>query len=111
MVDGRIAGRVVDNQGRTVAGFVSLMWADMPSASLREKRAGLPGERVKADGSFELTLLSAGKYYLRFEHMEKGRFVRGPAYGYGPAITLQEGEHRDGILFIVPSLYQLPSQP
>jgi hypothetical protein len=89
---------------------VSLLAGDMPDASLRKKLAGLPGDDVKSDGTFELSLVSPGQYYLRFQHMDGRRFVRGPAFGYGSAIILREGEHREGIVFVVPALGQLPPQ-
>jgi hypothetical protein len=98
--DGQINGTVVDAAGRVIPGFVTIQPADPAEA---QRRGGLPGYEVGADGKFSLPQIPPGRYRLVF-HPSSGRGVdfRVAFYwpsGPGEAIDLAFGQHVDGVQF------------
>ena len=63
--DGRISGMVVDNDGKGVAGFISMESVDAKQAETDRVRGGLSASEIQ-DGSFKLWLIPPGKYRLLF---------------------------------------------
>ena len=63
--DGRIAGTVVNANGKPLAGFVTIKPEDPKEAEVANRRGGLPGYTTE-DGTFKLFQLSPGRYRLLF---------------------------------------------
>src|ERR1044072_1813295 len=69
--DGRIKGRVIDEDGNGVAGFVTTEPVDEKEAEQAKRRGGTLGYTT-ANGEFELWLLRPGQYRLVFRPKVNG---------------------------------------
>jgi len=103
--DGQITGTVVDATGKPISGFVTIQPADPDEAAAAQRRGGLPGYGVHADGKFSLPQIPPGRYRLLF-HPGIGGRIDYRATFYWPsksddAIDLAFGQHIDSIEFKV----------
>jgi SdrD B-like domain len=100
--DGRIKGRVVDEDGNGVAGFVILEPADEKEAEVARWRGGIMGYTTD-NGEFELWLLHPSRYRLIFRPKigDQVNFRVTPAKS--EVITVGMGQHIENFRFSVPS--------
>jgi hypothetical protein len=98
--DGRIAGLVVDDTGKGVAGFVTIKPADPKEAEAASRRGGLPGYTTE-DGTFTLWLLPPGRYRLLFRPKIGGNVdFRIPA-AWSDTVDVGFGQHIENFRFKV----------
>lgn len=105
--DGLISGRVVDDTGQGVAGFVTIQPADPKEAEAASRRGGLPGYTTE-DGNFTLWLLPPGRYRLRFHpKIDGGVNFRVPA-SWSDNVDLGFGQHIQNFQFKVSTSRNTP---
>ena len=94
--DGRISGMVVDNDGKGVAGFISMESVDPKQAETDSVRGGLSASEIE-DGSFKLWLIPPGKYRLLFYPKVGGQvYFRNPPTK-SDVIEVGLGEQIEGV--------------
>jgi hypothetical protein len=103
---GRIAGKVVDTDGKGVAGFVTLQPVDPNEAAVAMRRGGLVGDDT-VDGNFTLSPLPPGHYRLIFSPRDRSNpkcvtpQFWPPQGSNSNGIELGFGQHVDDIRFVV----------
>jgi hypothetical protein len=101
--DGRIKGKVIDEEGNGVAGFVTVEPTDEKEAETAKWRGGLMGYTTET-GEFELWLLPPSQYRLIFHPKVNGQVdFRVPAVK-SEVITIGMGEHFGDFRFKVPAV-------
>ena len=100
VADGRIKGKVVDENGNGVAGFVTLEVLDPKEAEAAKWRGGLVGYDTES-GEFELALLRPNKYRLLFRRKIDGRVDFRVPPVRSEVITIGLGQHVDDFHFNV----------
>jgi len=102
--DGRIKGRVVDEQGNGVAGFLTIEPADEKEAAVARRR-GTMGLTTET-GEFDLWLLQTSRYHLLLFRPKTGAQVdfRVPPVK-SEVITVGVGQHIEDFRFKVPSVH------
>jgi hypothetical protein len=98
--DGRIKGKVIDEEGNGLAGFVTVEPADEKEAEAAKWRGGLMGYTTDT-GDFELWLLPPGQYRLVFHPKINGRVDFGVPAVKSEVITIGLGEHFEDFRFKV----------
>ena len=99
--DGRIKGKVVDENGNGVAGFVTSEPADEREAEIARRRGGAMGQTTDS-GEFDLTSLLPTRYRLVFHPKVRGQIdFRAPAV-MSEVITVGLGQHIEDFRFTVP---------
>ena len=99
--DGRIRGRVVDENGNGVAGFVTTELVDEKEREIARFRSGGMGSETE-NGEFEIWLLRPTRYRLAFHPKINGRVdFRVPAVK-SDVITLTLGQRIDDFRLKVP---------
>jgi hypothetical protein len=106
--NGRIAGRVVDQSGNPVPGFVALDYVEPKVMSGGAKLSGPGGYTTTEDGRFEFTLLGPDQYRLRFVPDTGGKLDFAKRITYPRNITLARGQQITDILIQVPWLSGVP---
>ena len=101
--DGRIKGRVVDEDGNGVAGFVTIEPADEKDAELARRRGGTMGYTTDS-GEFELWLLQPSRYRLVFRPKIGGQLDFRVAPVKSEVITIGLGQHIEDFRFKVPAV-------
>lgn len=101
---GSISGRVLNAEGNAVTGFIAAHSTDShKSRNMSWTAAG----NTEGDGGFTLHFLPEGAYRLEFVGKESERktwFYPGTAQLLNAtAISLQDGEHRQDVRFVIPS--------
>src|SRR6266550_3127015 len=105
--DGRIAGRVVDDTGSGLSGFVTIRPADAKEAEAASRRGGLPGYTTE-DGVFTLPLLPPGRYRLLFRPKIDGNVnFRVPAV-WSDVVDVGFGQHIEDFRFKVSTIRNTP---
>lgn len=105
--DGSISGRVVDDGGVGVAGFVTIRHADPKEAEAAIRRGGLPGYEME-DGKFELRLLPPGGYRLFFYPKIDGKVRLDLLAGTSEILEVGFGQHIEKFRFKVSTSRDLP---
>ncbi len=99
--DGRIKGQVVDENGKGVAGFVTLEFVDPKEAEAARWRGGIMGYTTES-GEFELSLLLPTRYRLIFHPKIGGRVSFQVPPVKSEIITLGLGQHIENFRLRVP---------
>jgi hypothetical protein len=103
--DGRIKGKVIDEDGNGVAGFVTLEPVDEKEADIVKWRGGTLGYTTE-NGDFELWLLRPSQYRLIFYPKVKGWIDFRVPPSKSEIVTIGLGEHFEDFRFKVPSVRQ-----
>ena len=102
-VDGRIKGRIVDEDGNGVAGFVTLEYVDKKEAELARWRGGAMGFTTE-NGEFQLWMLRPTRYRLLFHPKTGGQLNFRLPPVRSDVITLGLGQHIEGFRLTVPAV-------
>ena len=105
MADGRIKGRVVDENGNGVAGFIMSEPADAKEAEVARTRGGTLGVTTE-NGDFELWLLRPTRYRLVFRPKIGGQVSFRVPPIKSEVITVGLGQHIEDFRFKVPAARQ-----
>lgn len=105
--DGRISGRVVDDTGSGLAGFVTIRPADPKEAEAAFRRGGLPGYTTE-DGNFSLWLLPPGRYRLLFRPKIDGQVNFRVSPAWSAIVDVGLGQHVDNFRFKVSTIRNPP---
>ena len=97
--DGRIAGTVVNANGKRLTGFVTIKPEDPKEAEVASRRGGLPGYTTE-DGTFKLLQVSPGRYRLLFYPKVGDRIIFANVT-YSRVIEIGFGQHVEDFRFIV----------
>ncbi|HEX5873046.1 MAG TPA: carboxypeptidase regulatory-like domain-containing protein [Pyrinomonadaceae bacterium] len=97
--DGRIAGTVVNPNGKGLAGFVTIKPEDPKEAEVASRRGGLPGYTT-VDGTFKLMQLSPGRYRLLF-YPKVGDRISFANVTYSRVIEIGIGQHVEDFQFTI----------
>lgn len=97
--DGRIAGIVMSEQGKMLAGFVTIRPADPKEAEVANRRGGLPGYTTE-DGTFTLGLLPPGQYRLLF-YPKVGDKITFANVTYSDVIEIGYGQRVEDFRFTI----------
>lgn len=97
--DGRIAGNVVNANGKGLAGFVTIKPEDPKEAEAANRRGGLPGYTTQ-DGAFRLLQLSPGRYRLLFYPKVGDRIIFANVT-YSRVIEIGFGQHLEDFQFTI----------
>lgn len=101
--DGRIKGRVVDEEGNGLAGFVTLEFIDPKEAEIAKWRGGGMGYTTE-NGEFELWLLRPSRYRLVFRPKIGGQVRFNVPAAKSEVITVGLGQHIENYQFKVPTV-------
>lgn len=105
--DGLISGRVVDEAGSGVAGYVTIHPTDPKEAEVAGRRGGLPSY-ITEDGNFTLWLLPPGRYRLRFHPKVYSNADSGLPASWSDNLDLGFGQHIENFRFKVPAVRSPP---
>lgn len=100
--DGRIKGRVIDENGNGVAGFVTLEPADPKEAEIAIWRGGTMGYTTE-NGEFELSLIPPTRYRLNFRPKIGGQVDFRVPPVKSEVITISLGQHIKNFSLRVPA--------
>jgi len=101
--DGRIKGKVIDEDGNGVAGFITTEPVDEKEADVAKWRGGTMGYTTDT-GEFELWLLRPSQYRLVFRPKIDGYVSFGVPPVKSEVITIGLGEHFEDFRFKVPAV-------
>jgi hypothetical protein len=101
--DGRIKGKVIDEDGNGVAGFIKTEPVDEKEAEIAKWRGGTMGYETET-GDFELWLLRPTQYRLVFQRKINGRVDFGVPPVKSEIITIGLGERFEDFRFKVPAV-------
>ena len=97
--DGRIAGIVLNEKGKALAGFVTIRPADPKEAEVANRRGGLSGYTTQ-DGTFRLWQLPPGRYRLLFYPKVGDRIMFGNLT-YSDVIEIGFGQRVEDFRFVI----------
>lgn len=97
-----ISGRIVDKEGKPVAGMSAMLYDDMTMLN----RPAFVSQPSDAEGRFVLSFPSGGTYYLAARHTLGGTPQPGELYGrYGAtpdaSLKVREGQKLEGVIVVV----------
>ena len=101
--NGRISGKVVDEEGNSVAGFVTIEFVDEKEARIAGRRGGTMGYETE-NGEFRLWLLRPTRYRLIFQPKIRGQVDFSVPAIRSEVITLGMGQHIEDFRFKVPAM-------